>query len=291
MTENMHATFRFLGAIYVLLSLGCGQPRVYVVTSTTLGLEATPPMSDGSGVPRVTFGYKRSEVALIPVCPVEKYKYMYEWLSFLDIFSPEVPPCPDNKQKASVKSSTTDTPAGNGSTTNANTDNNKDKPSESFSLSTKDQQDAFHQSSTLAEGPGEQVRRQDAYSTLGLFRLGLSWFGPAKIEQFVATGQAAVELQKPLPLPLSATNDQKEPFSRPPDTKAATETTAANSGKATLAGKPSTSAENQTTTPPSSQSQSTPTDSPSTEPAVPALEPGERKAQDQPSTPSDRPNL
>ncbi|MDH5738923.1 MAG: hypothetical protein OEY77_01205 [Nitrospira sp.] len=163
-----------LGATLFLIILGCGQPRVYVTTSTTVGLEATPPMSDGSGMPRVMFGYKRAEVAFIPVCPVEKYEYSPPWFNWLAAqlnFSTNNTPCPIDVAQSKLKET---------DTADANTT-----------------QGVLHPPSTLSTGPGGTDTRKDAYSTLGLFRLGLSWFGPAKIEQFVATGQAAIAIQKP----------------------------------------------------------------------------------------------
>jgi protein involved in polysaccharide export with SLBB domain len=56
------------------LSLGCaGQPRVVVVTSTMVGLEAKPPMGDAQPNPSVSLAYKRAEMVLIPVCQVTEY--------------------------------------------------------------------------------------------------------------------------------------------------------------------------------------------------------------------------
>ncbi len=164
-----------LGATLVLITLGCSQPRVYVTTSTTVGLEATPPMSDGSGIPRVMFGYKRAEVAFIPVCPVEKYEYSPPWfnrLTALFNISTNNRPCPIDVAQSKLE-----------------------EPDASDANNT---QGIPRSPSTLSIGSGGTDTRKDAYSTLGLFRLGLSWFGPAKIEQFVATGQAAIAIQKPL---------------------------------------------------------------------------------------------
>jgi len=52
----------------VLIPVGCAasrQPRVTVVTGTTIGLKVTP--GDGqTRPPQVTFGYKRAELAIIP---------------------------------------------------------------------------------------------------------------------------------------------------------------------------------------------------------------------------------
>lgn len=154
-----------LGIMLALIAVGCSQPRVYVTTSTTVGLEATPPMSDGSGMPKVMFGYKRAEVAFIPVCSVERYKYTWDWLDKLFVFAPNnIEKCQD---KITAKDQSTRLPP----------------PSMRTSTQINEQE--------------TYMNRHDAYSTLGLFRLGLSWFGPAKIEQFVATGLAARAIQVP----------------------------------------------------------------------------------------------
>ncbi|MBI4001111.1 MAG: hypothetical protein HY348_04930 [Nitrospira defluvii] len=270
MTERMFTTLSALGALYALLALGCGQPRVYVVTSTTVGLEATPPMSDGSGMPRVTFGYRRAELVVIPVCPVPKYEY--KWLGFLDSLRPEIPNCPDDKVEVSSDPSTVDPRAEAGTGKDVDKDNRKGKPGGSSSPPASDQQDSLHQSSILAKGPGDQVKRQDAYSTLGLFRLGLSWFGPAKIEQFVATGQAAIALQDPPKPP------QEDQFIRPeqkdqknqPDTNKQVD-----DKKAKI---------------PEKKPAPAPTGSSSAAPAPPALESQEGTVTGQPTAPSGQPN-
>lgn len=46
---------------------GCGQPRVIVATGTQIGLEATPGDVNAAQAPSVSFGYKRAELALVPV--------------------------------------------------------------------------------------------------------------------------------------------------------------------------------------------------------------------------------
>ena len=179
-----------LGVTLFLITFGCGQPRVYVTTSTTVGLEATPPMSDGSGMPRVMFGYKRAEVAFIPVCPVDQYEYSPSWFNGLAAqlnFSTKNTPCPIDVDQSEPEE--TDT---------ADANHTQGVPRPPSTLSTG----LARTSSTELEGTYTRSRdtktRKDAYSTLGLFRLGLSWFGPAKIEQFVATGQAAIAITKPL---------------------------------------------------------------------------------------------
>lgn len=190
MTKRILISASVLGATVVLLTLGCGQPRVYVTTSTTVGFEATPPMSDGSGVPRVMLGYKRAEVAFIPVCPVERYKYTWTWLDNLFNFSPKnIEKCQSNKGDDKVKK-------------DPSADHNPEG--------------SRYQSGTRSTDPA-RLERQDAYSTLGLFRLGLSWFGPAKIEQFFATGQAAIALQEPLAVQKKTSGDASPADSPPKD--------------------------------------------------------------------------
>ena len=73
--------FTLVGVLGCLgLSVGCaGQPRVTVITSTMVGLEAKPPMGDGQPNPSVNFGYKRVEMALVPVCRVAEYSW---WKTF-----------------------------------------------------------------------------------------------------------------------------------------------------------------------------------------------------------------
>jgi hypothetical protein len=44
--------------------------------------------------------------------------------------------------------------------------------------------------------PGAKPGTTDAYSTLAAFRLAANWFSATKIEQFIATGHAARDIQK-----------------------------------------------------------------------------------------------
>lgn len=270
MTYTFRTTFRFLGALYILLALGCGQPRVYVITSTTVGLEATPPLSDGSGVPRVTVGYKRAEVALIPVCHVGEYKYspksdsipgkVFTWIGSAFDFNPKTTNCQDTSQNKP------------GSTNGQN--QSTDATGQQAASSGTREQSEVRQPSTLTQTrpDGPLTKRQDSYSTLGLFRLGLSWFGPAKIEQFVATGQAAIALQD-LPTP-----PPKDQFIRPeqkdqknqPDTNKQVDDKKAKT--------------------PEKKPAPAPTGSSSAAPAPPALESQEGTVTGQPTAPSGQPN-
>lgn len=103
--------------ITTLAAAACAHPRVFVGTGTLVGLEATPGDPNEGQTPAVTFGYRRGEVALVPV--------------------------------------------------------------------EKDDQNKVGQQST----DGKPTK--DAASTLATFNLAHNWFGPARIEQYVATGFAA----------------------------------------------------------------------------------------------------
>lgn len=92
----------------------CTQPKVFVGTGTLVGLEATPGNPNEGQTPAVTFGYRRAEIAVVPVA--------------------------------------------------------------------KENQGGKQDS--------------DAASTLATFNLAHNWFGPARIEQYVATGHAARNLLK-----------------------------------------------------------------------------------------------
>lgn len=106
--------------ITTLAASACAHPRVFVGTGTLVGIEATPGDPNEGQTPAVTFGYRRAEVALIPV--------------------------EDEDTK---------------------TENNP------------------HRGGTTTK---------DAASTLATFNLAHNWFGPARIEQYVATGIAAKEI-------------------------------------------------------------------------------------------------
>lgn len=61
-------------SIPLLMTVSCSclkiqNPKVYFSTGTTVGLEATPPTTETP--PHVTFGYKRAELALIPVTKLD----------------------------------------------------------------------------------------------------------------------------------------------------------------------------------------------------------------------------
>lgn len=115
-TQWQQFTMLMIGLIMTLVASGCSHPRIFVATGTLVGLEATPGDLGEGQVPQVTFGYRRSEVAIVPV-----------------------------KGDQAATSS----------------------PS-----------------------------KQDAASTLTTFNLALNWFGPARIEQYIATGHASRDIIK-----------------------------------------------------------------------------------------------
>jgi len=161
----------FAASLALVSVIGCGQPRVYLLTGTLVGLEAKPPMGDSQPNPAVTFGYKRAELALLPVCKV-------------------------------LKSSSTNVGENPGL------------------VQSKDETCLPLSRAKDTNGKSQE----DAFSTVALFRLGINWFGPAKIEQFIATGQAARALQKPAKdankntakLAESASRNSEESNSQPP---------------------------------------------------------------------------
>jgi hypothetical protein len=163
-----------------------------------VGLEAKPPMGDGQPNPAVTFGYKRQEIVLIPVCPVDPYETLkFEPNATKKSDKPKCVVPPPAKQEEQVKpepgiGSQNKQLGGlqQGSSTPLNVGNENDASDDKHTLMVSSG------SSIKDEHKHNRLRRQDSYSTLGLFRMGLSWFGPAKIEQFVATGQAAVAIQR-----------------------------------------------------------------------------------------------
>ncbi len=106
-----------------IATTACDHPRVFVATGTIVGLEATPGDPNEGQTPAVTFGYRRAEVALVPI----------------------------SKDSDKVGQQNTD----------ANPRSTK-----------------------------------DAVSALATFNLAHNWFGPARIEQYIATGFAARDILK-----------------------------------------------------------------------------------------------
>lgn len=154
--------------ILIGISLGCsGQPRVTVITSTMVGLEAKPPMGDGQPNPSVNLAYKRAEMALVPVCRVPEYSWwqeFMEWLGLRDKKNSEQPPSPVGAENISGKVG---------------------------SMEGKSGQQADLQCPPMGS------KGADSYTVLGSFQMAHNWFGPLNIRQFIATGMAARHLVTP----------------------------------------------------------------------------------------------
>lgn len=121
--------------ITTLATAACGHPRVFVGTGTLVGLEATPGNPDEGQTPAVTFGYRRAEIALVPV---EK----------------------DDQNK-------------------------------------------------VGQQGADSKPTKDAASTLATFNLAHNWFGPARIEQYVATGFSARTILTSTPYALALIGYEK----------------------------------------------------------------------------------
>ncbi len=147
-TLNLHSiTITFFSS--ALLFYGCtSKSTVITMTGTTVGLEASPGDAANGQSPSVLFGYKRAEVAIIPVQR-------------------------DNPGATDKKATALQTPGE--ATPESLAEHNGDVP-------TKEQEHSM---------PGTI----DAFSVLASFNLAHNWFGPAKIEQFIATGHAARQIQ------------------------------------------------------------------------------------------------
>ncbi len=118
------------------------------MTATTVGLEASPGDTTNGQSPSVLFGYKRAEVAIVPV--------------------PQENPGATNEKTNPLQ------PLG-------------DVPPES---PTEPKDDV-----TTKKTTNSKQGQTDAFSVLASFNLAHNWFGPAKIEQFIATGHAARQIQ------------------------------------------------------------------------------------------------
>lgn len=121
----MYTQFKKVRIMLIVSSLmlplyACTQPKVFVGTGTLVGIEATPGNPNEGQTPAVTFGYRRAEVAVVPVAK----------------------------------------------------ENQRGKQN------------------------SDGVATEDAASALVTFNLAHNWFGPARIEQYVATGHAARNLLK-----------------------------------------------------------------------------------------------
>lgn len=150
--QRAHRWLLMLGPL--LMTAGCN-PSIYFSTGTTVGLEATPPT--GETPPAITFGYKRAELALVPVV--------------------EFNPPSDGQAKLTGKSSDLGC---------SETKNDAKPHNQTGTADTGGSGDGKAQP--------RQTTKVDAFSVLAVFHLAVNWFGPAKIEQHFATGCAARNL-------------------------------------------------------------------------------------------------
>lgn len=139
-------------------------PNIYFSTGTTVGLEATPPTNETP--PHVTFGYKRAELALIPVTKLDNQPAR----------TAGTPPFGATPQQPETGS----TSVLKGEREQPSTQS--ERGCTKTPASTPDQKD------------GTSNTTKDAFSVLASFHLAVNWFGPAKIEQHFATGCAATNL-------------------------------------------------------------------------------------------------
>lgn len=155
-------------ALCVGIAVGCsGQPRVAVITSTMVGLEAKPPMGDAQPNPSVSLAYRRAEMALVPVCRVPEYSWWHtfmEWLGLRDKNTPEQSTAPIEAKNVNGKTQST-----------------VEKPRQQSN----------------SQCPPKGSNGADAYAVLGSFQMAHNWFGPLNIRQFIATGMAARHLVTP----------------------------------------------------------------------------------------------
>lgn len=171
MTLPRLGIYRYLILPIPLIMTGCCNPSVYFSTGTTVGLEATPPVNETP--PTVTFGYKRAELALVPVAkPDQNPSKPANATPASAPSQPETgkPPVPKSNQKQSEP---------------ARPNSGSPSPHRGCRESTQSPPSA---SSTI----------EDAFSVLAVFHLAVNWFGPAKIEQHFATGCAARHLLRGL---------------------------------------------------------------------------------------------
>ena len=174
MTHAHTRLIRWLMVPIPLLITACclKNPKVFFSTGTTVGLEATPPTTETP--PHVTFGYKRAELALIPVTKLDNQHK-----------SKENPP-----QTAGTPSPGSAPAQPKTATTSVSTS----KIEQSSSLTERGCSTLPIPTQTQNDVTPTQIK--DAFSVLASFHLAVNWFGPAKIEQHFATGCAAINLIK-----------------------------------------------------------------------------------------------
>lgn len=143
----------------LLAACSC-KSTVITMTGTTVGLEASPGDTTNGEPPSVLFGYKRAEVAIIPV--------------------------PRETPGASTVTADHSKPPDDATTSNSAEPRTNE---------------------TSAKQSNSSPAKTDAFSVLASFNLALNWFGPAKIEQFIATGHAARNIQGSILRSMSGATD------------------------------------------------------------------------------------
>ncbi len=176
--------YRWLVVSMPLLITACclKNPNVYFSTGTTVGLEATPPTNETP--PHVTFGYKRNELALIPVTKLDK--------ELPESSSTDFDSAALRKRENSPKATTSTTKSSWVQSESSHTSGARGKTEPSNAPSERGC--ARIPISTQIQEDGIPNKAQDAFSVLAAFHLAVNWFGPAKIEQHFATGCAATYL-------------------------------------------------------------------------------------------------
>lgn len=153
-------------AVPLFITTGClKNPKIYFSTGTTVGLEATPPTTETP--PHITFGYKRAELALLPVPKLNKQN-TESAKTTPDSSPPHAPANPPQPKEP-----------------NGNIEQSPDLSERGCSKTP---------AATPTESDSTPTQTKDAFSVLASFHLAISWFGPTKIEQHFATGCAATNL-------------------------------------------------------------------------------------------------
>jgi hypothetical protein len=179
MTPMNLRSHQWLMLMIPFLMTGCNtNPSVFLSTGTTVGLEATPPVNETP--PTITFGYKRMELAMVPVpeLPSKERKSTSNSNRGCQVLAHGKPPISSAQMKKAEEIKN------NSGSNNAKEDKDTRKDS-----ATADQPPPSEDN-----GGGNERKTTDAYSVLAVFHLAMNWFGPAKIEQYFATGCAATHL-------------------------------------------------------------------------------------------------
>lgn len=177
-----HRNVAIILGMLVFSLAGCnGEPRVTVITSTMVGLEAKPPMGDAQPNPSVSLAYKRAEMVLIPVCQVTEYDWSKE-------------------AKGQARANGTQTPS-------------KHEPQ--ASTPQVQQEQTKEAQASVAKCPPKSSAEVDAYAITGRFQMQHNWFGPLNIKQFIATGMAARHLSNPVAPKVNVTGEVKKPGQYP----------------------------------------------------------------------------